>query len=102
MTEFVANDTGSKLKVTCKDNDTGAAINLTGATVLLRWMDKTGATQSKTMTVTDAANGVAEYQFAAGEIAYPKMSFDVRITDTGGKIITNLAPIEVTVRAPLV
>lgn len=99
MTDFVANDTGSKLQITCKDNDTGAVINLTGATVTLRWMDKTGATQNRVMTVTSAVNGVTEYLFAVGELIYPQMTFEVRITDSGGKEITNLAPIEISVRA---
>lgn len=101
MTDLVTGDTGSKLQVTCKDNDSGAVIDLTGATVTLRWQNKLGVVQNKTMTITNAAGGVAEYEFLAGEISYPKMSFEVRIVDSGGKEITNLEPIELVVRTRL-
>lgn len=98
MVELVVADTGSKLQVTCSDNDTLSVINLTGATVTLRWVDANGVLQTKTMTVTNAVGGVAEYLFLAGEIAYPKMKFEVIITDSGGKTITNLELIEVATR----
>lgn len=98
MTDLVVSDTGSKLQVTCSDNETLAVINLTGATVSLRWVDPAGVLQTKAMTVTNAVGGIAEYLFAAGEIAYPKMKFEVIITDSGGKTISNLDLIEVATR----
>lgn len=98
MTDLVVLDTGSKIQVTCTDNETAAVIDLTGATVSLRWVDPDGALQTKAMTVTNAAGGIAEYLFLAGEIAYPKMRFEVIITDSGGKTISNLDLIELTTR----
>ncbi len=87
---FVSGDTGSKLEVTCKDDDTGAVIILTGATVKLKWLDVADALQTKTMTITDAVNGVADYQFLADELFGTQMKFEVEITDSGGKVLHNL------------
>ena len=84
---FVSGDTGSKLEETCLDNDTGLAIDLTGSTVALKWIDKSEALQTKSMTITDAINGVVEYLFLADELFAPQMKFEVEITDSGGNII---------------
>jgi len=100
MTDMVTGDTGSKLVVTCNDNDTSSVIDLTGASVVLRWEGDTQV-ESRAMTITDAANGVAEYKFAAGEIIAPKMRFEVEITAGNGDIITNTALIELVVREQL-
>jgi hypothetical protein len=84
-------DTGSKIRATCKNDSDGSLIDLTGATVQLLWRDGAGALVTKTMTIVGAPTaGVAEYLFAAGEIFLPLMSFRVRITDAGGKILHNL------------
>jgi len=96
--ELVTGDTGSVLQITCIDNDTGAAIDLTGATVRLRWEDDTATVQTKTMTLVTPASGTCKYQFATGEIVYPKMRFEVEIEDSGGYKISNLSLIEITVR----
>ena len=101
MVDLVTGDTGSVLSVTCKDSATGVVIDLTGATVKLRWEDAAGTIVSKTMTVTTPATGIATYQFATTEIFAPKMKFEVEITDSGGKIVSNLALIELTVREQL-
>jgi len=98
--EFVTGDTGSKLVATCVTNSDGLAIDLTGATVRLRWEGDTSV-QTKVMTITDGPNGVAEYQFLAGEIIVPKMKFEVEITDSSGFVVTNLTLIEVGVREQL-
>ena len=98
MTDLVTNDTGSKLQVTCSDNDTGAVLDLTGATVRARWEDVSGIMQTYVMNITEPANGVAEYQFLVGEIVYPKMKIEIEVTDAGGFITSNLTPIELTVR----
>ncbi len=98
--ELVTGDTGSVLTVTCTDNDSGAVINLTGATVKLRWEGNT-ALVTKTMTIADAAGGIATYRFLAGEIIFPKMKFEVEITDATGYITTNLELIEIEVREEL-
>lgn len=101
MTDLVTGDTGSLLQVSCTDSRTAAAINLAGATVRLRWTDDAGAVVTKVMTIVSAAAGTAKYQFLAGEIIYPKMTFEVEITDAAGYIITNLALIELAVREQL-
>jgi len=99
--DLVTGDTGSILQVTCKDNDTSTAINLTGSTVKARWEDATGAVVTKTMTVTTAASGIAQYQFLTGEIIAPKMKIEIEITDSGSKVVSNLALIELLVREQL-
>ena len=95
--DFSAGDTGSTLRVTCKDVS-GVVINLTGATARLKWrkVDKTLA--SVVMTITNAAGGVAEYQFVAGELYDPGMDFRTEITDATGKILKNINTIYKTVR----
>ncbi len=104
--ELVAGDTGSKLEVTCRDNSTGAVIDLSGATVKIRWK----GVAAKPMIVTNAVAGVAEYQFTQGDIVYGSeialvegvlaspMRFAVEITDAFGSLISNLKPIELWVR----
>ncbi len=99
---FVSGDTGSKLEVTCKDDDTGVVINLTGAlSVKLKWDDAAGALQTKTMTVTDATNGVVEYVFLANELIAPQMKFEVEITDSAGLVLHVLDLIRERVREAL-
>ena len=103
MTDFVVGDTASKLEVTCTDNETGLVINLSGATVKLQWLAVDGTTEvNKTMTITDAGNGVAEYLFLVTELYAGVMIFEVEITDAGGGVITNLIPIKRMVRARIV
>jgi hypothetical protein len=97
--DFVSGDTGSKLKVTVKDAASGAAVNLTGMTVRLKWYDPDGALVTKTMTNDpNPALGVSEYQFDAGELYAGTMKFEVEVTDAGGKIVSGLDLIQVSVR----
>ena len=98
---FVSGDTGSKLEVTCKDDDTGAVIDLTGATVKLKWLDDAGALQTKTMTITHAATGVAEYQFLADELIQTQMQFEVEITDAGSNVLRSVELIRENCREAL-
>ena len=84
---LVKNDTGRKLKLTLKDN--GAAVDLTGATVNLHYRIASGTVKTAAMTLTDAVNGVAEYQFATGDLdAGGIFDYEVQVTDSGGKITT--------------
>lgn len=99
--QFVAGDTGSKLEVTCINDDTGAVINLTGSTVKLKWKNTAGVLQIKTMTITSAVGGVAEYQFLTGELFSGTMNFEVEITDSSSKIIRSLDLISEKVRRAL-
>ena len=101
MADLVTGDTGSIFQVTCTDASTGQVIDLTGATVRLRWEDDTGTVQTRIMGVTDAVNGVAEYQFAAGEIIYPRMVFETEITDALGYITSSNDLTTLTVREEL-
>jgi len=101
VNEFVEDDTGSKLEVTCKNDSDKSVIDLTGSTVKIRWKNLAGAVQEKTMTVTNAAGGVAEYQFAAGELEIGRNSYEIEITDSGGGVIKNLNLIPVLTRGKL-
>ena len=98
---FVSGDTGSKLEVTCINNDTGLLIDLTGSTVALKWLDAADTLQTKTMTVTDDVGGVAEYAFLANELISKQMKFEVEITDGGGNVLHNLELIRESVREAL-
>lgn len=100
--QFVAGDTGSKLRVTCKNDADSSVIDLTGATVKLKWKDSSGTLQTRTMTLlTPATNGQAEYLFLPGELFAGTMDFEVEITDAGGKIIRCLDLIPEKVRSSL-
>ena len=98
---FVSGDTGSELEVTCKDDDTGLVIDVTGSTVKLKWIDKAAALISKTMTIVDAVNGVVKYRFLANELIAPQMKFEVEITDSGGDVLHILELIRESVREVL-
>lgn len=98
--DLVTGDTGSKLVVTVADNDTGAAVDLAGSTVRFRW-EGNASMVTRTATVTNSAGGVAEYQFAAGEIIAPKMKIEVEVTDGIGQVVTSTDLIELTVREEL-
>lgn len=97
---LVAGDTNTALTVTCKRADTGAAINLAGATVSLKWRVDGGTLVTKTMTVTDEANGVASYTFGAGELTAGLMVAEVEVT-LAGKVTSSVEPMRFTVRAKL-
>lgn len=97
VADFVSGDTGSVLQVTCTDS-AGAAINLTGATVRLKWKTAANVLVERVMTIVTATSGICKYQFAAAELFSPSMVFEVEITDSAGKITTNLAPIVSVVR----
>ena len=98
---FVAGDTGSILQTTCKNED-GSIIDLTGATVRVKWKAVDGVLQSRTMTVVGApAGGVVNYQFAAGELYAARMRFEIEITDSGGRVLRSLQLLEEEVRRPL-
>lgn len=97
-TDLVAGDTGSTLVITCKDKDSKAAINLNGKTVRVKFRLNGGILQTKEMAVTDAAGGVAEYQFAAGELVKGTLRGEVEITDSGGLVLTQVEPFALSVR----
>lgn len=90
----------SALEVECADNS-GAPIDLTGCTVNIRWKDEVGTVQTNAMTVSDAAAGICTYQFGEDELFSPGMSFEVEITDSSSKKLSNADLISVTVREQL-
>ena len=94
--DFVEDDNGI-LKVPCLDN-AGAAINLTGATVTINWMDDNGNITTKTMTVTDQPNGLAEYKFGTGELVAPSMMVEVKIVDAASNELRNTCLLELKIR----
>lgn len=98
---LVTGDTGCTLRVTCKDGATGAVVNLAGATVKAQWRTLAGTLVSKTMTITGASTGIAEYRFLAGEVIAPSMSIEVEVTDSSGLITSSLETIEFRVRSQI-
>lgn len=99
---FVSGDTGSELEVTCKDDDTGVVIDLTGSGIKLKWLDAAKALQTKTMTIRGAAtDGIVFYRFLANELIAPQMKFEVEITDSGGEVLRILDLIRESVRKAL-
>lgn len=98
--DLVSGDTGSVLVITIKDS-AGVVFDLTGASVVFRWDGETGALVERTATISDAANGKAEYQFAAGELFAPKMNIEVEITTVGGKKITATDLLKLSIREEL-
>ena len=97
--DFVAGDTGSVRRITCRDDD-GNAIDLTGATVTIRWKDTAGTLVERPMTVVSPAAGVVEYKFGADELYSPRMALGYRITDATGTVITSRMLDVITVRDP--
>ena len=88
---FVEDDTGSQLRVTCRNKVTGAVIDLTGSTVQLQWKTRKQVFTEKTMSiVVPGTNGIAEYLFLAGELEAPAMKFEVEVTDGIGKVLHSL------------
>ncbi len=98
---FVEADTASILRITCKNKGTGGAIDIDGSVVKLLWKTRKGAAVEKTMTLIDAANGIAEYQFSTDELESPAMKFEVEITDGPGKVFRSLDVLYELVRKQL-
>lgn len=79
-----------KFEATCVDEDTGSAIDLTGATVTLRWSLDGGGSNSASMTISDATNGVAWARFGASDLSEEgRLVLAVRIVDSSGNQFTS-------------
>ena len=101
---LVEGDTGVVWTVTITDDAVPpVAVNLTNCKVRMAWTvavaDAAGrysvsAKKTGTMTITDAVNGVATYQWKAGELSPGNMVIEVTVETSAGKFITN--PILVT------
>lgn len=94
---FVAADTNSALVVTCNDKD-GTVIDISSATVTLRWSIDGGTVVSKTMTIVDGPNGVASYTFGTGELVAGIMAAEIEVV-AAGKKVTSVEPLKFTIRA---
>ena len=70
ITPFYVGQTHVKLSLTWQD-DSGTAVDLTGATVTCRFLPVHGAgfAGTGTVNVTNAAGGVFTYAFSAGDVA---------------------------------
>lgn len=100
MADMVAGDTNRTLRVTCTSG--GTVIDITGATVVLRWRittmgGKPGALQTANMTLTTPASGIASYTFTADQLKPGKMTAEVQIT-SGGLVLTSDDVLEYDVR----
>lgn len=99
--QFVSGDTGSKLRIRCLNIDS-TVIDLTSTTVKIAWLNReTNAEIEQTMTILNPILGTAEYLFLAGELMAPLMSFEIRITDSGARVISSLQLVDVPVREQL-
>lgn len=95
---FVAGDTAATLRVQCMDEETGEPVDLSGATVELRWRIAGRPMVTRSMVIVDAAEGLAEYEFAANELRCGELRADVVITRTAGTL-TCREPVVADVRA---
>ena len=89
---LVEQDTSSKLSVTLTNVD-GTAINLSGATVKLKFKIDTSTLSTKTMTIDDAANGKASYVFTkVGSVfdlaAAGTLYYEIEVTQADTTILT--------------
>ena len=97
---FVEGDTASVVEIVCKDVD-GNIIDLTGATVRIRWKNTAGTIVEKEMTIVSAALGTAKYQFGVDELYPPRMKFEYTVTDVSSKVLTSQCLDVVAVRSKL-
>ena len=98
---FVADDDASTYRLTCRDNDTNAVLDLTNSTVELRWTDADGNVQTRNMTIENAAGGIVSYQFLEGELFAGVMGFEVAVLDAAGDELTSLDVLLERVRNPI-
>jgi BppU N-terminal domain len=96
--DLVAGDSGSKLVVTCKDKDSKAAINLTGATVRVKFRVNDGSLITQVMAISNPTGGVAEYLFLSSELPAGTIKGEVEITDSNNRVLTQVEPFSLYVR----
>lgn len=106
MYYLVKDDVGTQLKATLTRADDGTPVDLTDATVVMRFRAK-GSTAilftltSITISADDLSNGVAIFQFGAGNlnVAEGKYQGEIEATFTTGKIESVYEILEFYVRA---
>ena len=102
---LVQGDNGSKIKVTITRDDTGDAVDLTGATTTLKFKKKNTSTvlssiNSSAGEPVDLTSGVAVFQFATLDLVLSPGDYvgEVQITFSDDSIETVFEQIEFTVR----
>lgn len=101
--DFVEGDTGSELIVECRDKRSKQPIDLTNKTATLKFRVDDGPLFQQLMTIdVPETQGIARYQFKAGELVNGKLVSAVVITDTAtGAFVTQLDPFVHLVRKPI-
>jgi hypothetical protein len=100
MSDFVAGNTGAKLRVQCLDVDTAEPIVLSGAAVDVRWRIAGRPAVTRSMTIVDQVEGLAEYEFDSGELVCGQLKADVVLTLPNGTL-TCIDSVVADVRAPV-
>lgn len=100
---LVSGDTGSTLRVTCRNKSDNSLLDLTNKTVNLKWIASDGVTLvTREMTVVvPATNGVAEYRFQSNDLYAHSMAFEVEVIDATSAVIRGLDLIKQYVREAL-
>lgn len=101
---LVAGDSGSILRVTVRDRETKALLDLTGKTVQLRYAMNGGATVEKSMTLLNqtTSTGQAQYQFLSTDLtAGGELKGEVRVQDGLPDQLTSVDFFHILVKAPL-
>tara|TARA_R100000808_G_scaffold930_2_gene4457 strand:+ start:1962 stop:2267 length:306 start_codon:yes stop_codon:yes gene_type:complete len=73
-----------EIELVFTDEATREPVNLTAATVTLRFRFNGGSRLERAMTITDVAKGVAKYRFTAGEMVAGDLVFDAEAVDNTG------------------
>ena len=97
--ELVAGDVGRVIQLTLTDN-LGNIYNLNGVTVYLFLRTSNGTSFKKTMTIVDAANGVASYTTGSGDLVEGELMLEVELDNYGtpGTVLTQDDPLVLIVR----
>lgn len=104
MADLVAGDGASVLRVTVRDSQTQAPLDLTGKPVILRYKLGGGAVVEKNMTVLDQVNapGQAEYAFLVADLpAAGTLEYEVRLNDGLPTQLTSIDTGQLAVRGEL-
>lgn len=84
------------LTITAKNKFTDAAVNITGASIIVSFTKKIGSTPVLTKTtsagisITDGANGIMQVTLTASDTAAleGKYYYEIQVTDASGNIST--------------
>jgi hypothetical protein len=100
---LVQNDTGSQIKVNLTREDTGSAVDLSGATVRLKFKKKNTANVLSTLTAaagSDLSNGEAIFVFAAADTDITAGDYigEIEVTFSDDSIESVFETIDIVVR----